>query len=173
MALQGTCLGKKTPTVFDAEAIPPISLEDYLSRILSSCGVSVETLIRALIHIDMLVSEGVVTEISPFNVHRLLASALFFNLNLQVSSPFDRSAWSLIAGMSLAEVNRLETTVKDSLGPRICISEEVFQVYQQQVQQLLFKHNLPERQTDLELYSQPRSASTSDSLDVDSPFSSS
>ena len=130
MALQGTCLDKRTPTVYDAVAIPPITVEQYLSRILSISGASVDILISALVHIDSLVTSGEVPAITPYNVHRLLATSLLVTSKFASDVHYNNRAWSFISGTELAEVNRLEETFLDSLGFQLMVKETVYRVYE-------------------------------------------
>lgn len=107
-------------------AIPPITVEQYLSRILSISGASVDILISALVHIDSLVTRGEVPAISPYNVHRLLATSLLVTSKFGSDVHYNNRAWSFISGMELAEVNRLEEAFLKALGFKMMVREEVY-----------------------------------------------
>ena len=69
LAMERTCLTDCNLTLFDAECIPPISVEDYLVRIQKLSQCSNENMVTALALIDRLIEKGSVTGVTFFNVH--------------------------------------------------------------------------------------------------------
>lgn len=127
MATHGdTCLFEEIPTVFDALAAPKINLAQYLDRI--PC--SFDEIISALAYVDTLINTKFITRINSLNVHRLIATALMITDKFGSDKPYTNKAWSVIAGLALEEINRMESCFLRGLRFNLLISAEKFAEYE-------------------------------------------
>ena len=99
---QGDNLQSKK-TIFCSKTIPPISIENYLDRIIKYTKLETSTLILSLINIDK-ICELNSLQITKYNVHRLLQSSVVISIKINE----DDSYYSKVTGVSLSEINNLE-----------------------------------------------------------------
>ena len=96
-------------TVFDSKNIPPISIQDYLLRIMTYSRATSRNMVMSLSYIDILRNEkSSKFQLSRFNVHRLLVTSLMVASKFYEDLYIDNDSWATIAGVNLQELNRLE-----------------------------------------------------------------
>lgn len=144
MAIGENCLSENVvPTLFDGLQIPPIPLEDYLLRILSFSQCSTENLVTCLAYIDRLINTGGVEKITPYNIHRLVSTALFASAKFYNDGfSLTNSEWMVITGMAKDEVSRLEFHFLECLQYRLHITEESYTIYQNHIISLAVESGL-------------------------------
>ena len=106
-AAEGERLGAvEELTVFDADvdAMPTISLQDYLNRWLSYSGCSTSSIVAAGVYL-----ERCPVQLNLRNMHRLLLVALIVAAKYLDDTFFSNTFYAAVGGSSLVEVNRLET----------------------------------------------------------------
>mmetsp|Transcript_17007 Transcript_17007/g.16695 ORF Transcript_17007/g.16695 Transcript_17007/m.16695 type:complete len:141 (+) Transcript_17007:136-558(+) len=96
-------------TVFDSQEIPPISIQDYLLRIMSYSKATSRSMVMCLCHIDSLSNDQDCPIIpTRYNIHRLLVVSMMVSCKFYEDFYIDNESWATIAGMTLEEINRLE-----------------------------------------------------------------
>ena len=96
-------------TVFDAQDIPPISIQDYLIRIMTYSKATSRNIVMSLSFIDKLSNDDNCPIIlTRHNIHRLLAVSLMVASKFYEDFYIDNESWATIAGVNLQEINRLE-----------------------------------------------------------------
>lgn len=96
-------------TVFDSYDIPPISISDYLVRIMSYSRASSRNMVMGLSFIDKLSNdEDCPVNLTRHNVHRLLWVSIMVAAKFYEDFYLDNDSWGRIAGLTLQEINRLE-----------------------------------------------------------------
>ena len=94
-------------TIFCSKTIPPISIENYLDRIIKYTKLETSTLILSLINIDK-ICELNSLQITKYNVHRLLLSSVVISIKINEDDFYSNSYYSKVTGVSLSEINNLE-----------------------------------------------------------------
>lgn len=96
-------------TVFDAQDIPPISIKDYIIRIMTYSKSTSRNIVMGLSFIDKLSNdENCPIVLTRHNIHRLLAVSLMVASKFYEDFYIDNDTWAIIAGVNLQEINRLE-----------------------------------------------------------------
>lgn len=96
-------------TVFDAQDIPPISIQDYIVRIMTYSRSTSRNIVMSLSYIDQLSNDDNCPIIlTRHNIHRLLAISLMVASKFYEDFYIDNESWATIAGVNLQEINRLE-----------------------------------------------------------------
>jgi len=97
-------------TVFDAQDIPPISIQDYLIRIMTYSRSTSRNIVMSLSFIDKLSNDdNCPITLTRHNIHRLLAISLMVASKFYEDFYIDNESWATIAGVNLQEINRLES----------------------------------------------------------------
>ena len=97
-------------TVFDAQDIPPISIQDYLLRIMQYSRATARNMVMSLSYIDTLCNEeNPQFKLTKYNIHRLLVVSLMVAAKFYEDFYIDNDSWATIAGVNLQELNRLES----------------------------------------------------------------
>jgi len=96
-------------TVFDAQDIPPISIQEYLVRIMTYSRASSRNMVMSLSFIDKLCNDqNWQFVLTKHNIHRLLVVSLMVAAKFYEDFYIDNDSWAAIAGVNLQELNRLE-----------------------------------------------------------------
>jgi hypothetical protein len=93
---------------YDSHTVPDIQLCDYLYRIVSLSKCANRDVISALVYIDRLINNGIISGISFHNVHRLLGVTIMISAKLNEDQPYSNKSWSKILGIPLRELNVVE-----------------------------------------------------------------
>lgn len=96
-------------TLFDSHDIPPISIRDYLVRIMTYSRATSRNMVMSLSYIDKLSNDdNCPVTLTRHNVHRLLAVSLMVASKFYEDFYIDNDSWGTITGINLQETNRLE-----------------------------------------------------------------
>ena len=113
---------------FSASYIPPISVKQYLARILNYSEAEESTLIIALIYIDRLncISSVILT---PYNIHRILFIAILLAIKYNEDNTYDFEYYSQVAGISVKELKVIEFEFVCLLKFKLFINKKEFDEY--------------------------------------------
>lgn len=114
-------------TVFDSHTVPDILLSDYLHRIASMSKCSNRDMVAALVYVDKLINNEIISGISFHNVHRLLGVAIMISSKFFEDQSFSNKSWSKIVGIPLRELNAVESHFLQALGFDLHIDLETVQ----------------------------------------------
>ena len=119
----------QSPMVFSATTPPQISLFDYLYRIKHYGEMEDNTLIIALIFIDRLCDLTGLT-LTPFNIHRVLFASILTAVKYNEDMSYDNKYYADIAGVSLKELTKIESSFVDMMGFNFYVEKNLFEKYQ-------------------------------------------
>ncbi|KAJ2729206.1 cyclin-like protein interacting with PHO85 [Coemansia sp. BCRC 34962] len=98
-------------TPFHSRAVPAISVHDYLERMAKFVGLENDSLIAVLVYLDRITRAQIHRPAfapSPFNIHRLLITAIVVAHKFNSDIFFNNARYSKVGGIPLAELNQLE-----------------------------------------------------------------
>ena len=125
-------LDQRNLTVFDSHEIPNITMQNYLTRIMTYARTSSRSLIMSLSYIDIIVNERANNmTVTRHNVHRLMLVSLMIASKFYNDIYYDNKTWSRIGGVSLEEINRLEHNFLRLMEYRVHIHVDRFINYVQ------------------------------------------
>lgn len=114
---------------FDSHTVPDIQLSDYLHRIASLSKCTNRDFISALVYIDRLINNEVISGISFFNVHRLIAVSIMISTKFYMDKPRLNKRWAKIIGISLRELNSIEINFLMSINYNLRIELSVLSAW--------------------------------------------
>lgn len=126
---------------FQAPCQPPISIRDYLDRLLKYTECSPACIIMTLVYIDRLV-ESDKSSVTFLSVHRLLLAGLTLATKYVDDFHFRNSFYSKVGGVHLQELNKLELQMLLALQFDLDVSPHTFRVYCLQLSEASIKHGL-------------------------------
>ncbi len=92
---------------FHALSLPPISLANYINRLINHMDCSIECYIIALIYITRATRTHKL-KINMFNIHRLLLVSLIIAIKFHEDKYFSNKYYATVGGISNKELNDLE-----------------------------------------------------------------
>ncbi|KAI9234286.1 MAG: cyclin-domain-containing protein, partial [Podila humilis] len=109
-------------TLFHSRAVPRISIEAYLARILQFIPFTNEVLLNVLVYLDriggldgmeLIEDDTLLTtlngfRINSFNIHRLLITCLMVAAKFTSDLFYSNARYAKVGGLSLPELNQLE-----------------------------------------------------------------
>jgi len=124
-------------TVFDSSAIPPITIEKYLSRLSQYFRCSDAAFIAALILVDRLLEyDGGRLPLTTRNVHRLFLASLVVAVKYHEDLVYSNSHYAKAGGVQVREVNRLERVVVATLDFELRVEPEQYRTYEASLKML-------------------------------------
>jgi hypothetical protein len=105
---------------------PRISLRDYILRLHSLMQCSPECFVLARIYLDRIAAKCSIDENSA---HRSLLLSLVVAAKFQDDMFCKNSHYAQVGGISVEELNELETRFLQLLDYHLCVEEEVFTAY--------------------------------------------
>ena len=108
--------------------IPSISLEDYLERIQFYTKCEEPCIISSLIYIDRLSSIGHLV-LTPYNVHIIVFCSILISIKFLEDKYFKMDYYSNIAGVSMKELKKLESTFLTTIKFHLFIDEDEYSQY--------------------------------------------
>ena len=112
---------------FTYKIIPPISLLDYLKRIIKFLNIEFSTLIISMIYIDRICKEKVY--LNEFNIHRIMLIAIYVAYIYNEDCIHDNNYLSLVSGLKKEEMVLLENEFLDLIEFKLFVSNETFDEY--------------------------------------------
>lgn len=113
---------------FSRKSIPEISVADYLERIKKYTKLEKSTLIIAMIYIDRICNQNRI-QLTPYNIHRILLGTCLTAIKYNEDNIFNNLYYSRVAGISLKEMNFIETITLSFLGFKLYVDEKTFEFY--------------------------------------------
>jgi Cyclin len=95
---------------FYSKKAPPISLDDYLSRLHKYCPMSTAVYLAASLYITRMVFTERALSVTPRNVHRLVLAALRVAMKALEDLSYPHSRFARVGGVAERELTRLEIT---------------------------------------------------------------
>lgn len=161
-------LNYESLTVFDLSDIPPISIVDYLNRIMTYSEASSRCMIMALSYIDKLNDDAQwPIKLSKFNVHRLVGIAIMVANKFYDESYLPNDQYGMVLGMELKEVNKLERKFLTYISFDINTKFSVFISYVQQILSYAVQNKVIEQRVGKALLDKIYAAGTMESQDGD------
>ncbi|KAL1852941.1 hypothetical protein Plec18167_008926 [Paecilomyces lecythidis] len=102
--IQQNALAKK----FFSKKAPPISLEEYISRLQRYCPMSAAVYLAASLYITRLATVEKIIFLTPRNVHRLVLASLRVAMKALEDLSYPHSRFARVGGVSERELSRLE-----------------------------------------------------------------
>jgi len=119
---------KESLKPFQSDQVPPISIIDYMNRIVKYAFCSPECYIFALIYIDRLIS-NTGGRITLHNVHRLLITSIMLAAKGRDDKYYSNAYYSTLGGVTNTELNKLEVAFLSLINFDLYVSNEVFTRY--------------------------------------------
>ncbi|KAJ2784256.1 cyclin-like protein interacting with PHO85 [Coemansia javaensis] len=98
-------------TPFHSRAVPKISVREYLERVARFVFLENDALLAVLVYLDRIAAaqpHRPALAPSPFNVHRLIITAIVIAHKFNSDIFFNNARYSKVGGIPLAEMNQLE-----------------------------------------------------------------
>ncbi len=118
---------KISKDIFTGKTIPKINLNDYINRIIAYTEIEKNTLICSLIYLDEIDKKKPITE---FNIHRIFFSAVLISIKYNEDDIFKNDYYAKISGVTLNEINKMESNFISLLDFNLYISPIIFEKYQ-------------------------------------------
>ena len=123
-AEEGIDMSDEIVTVFDSNIIPEITIQEYLSRIVQYVDCSQECYIIAGIYAKRVQKK---IPITPYNVHRIMFMGIVIAAKWRDDLYFTNKLYSIIGGISLTEINRMELTLLHLIDWQTNVSIEEYE----------------------------------------------
>lgn len=114
--------------IFYLEAIPKISLEDYIKRIYKYTKMNISSLIISVIYIDKF-CENYKYILSYNNIYRLLLVSILVSIKFNEDFVVTGNTYAKIAGVSCADLNFLEYNLCTAMDFNFNIENDYYQQY--------------------------------------------
>ena len=115
-----------------------LSIKKYLLRLVKYTQVESSTLIAMLIYIDRLCEINNFT-INSLNIYKIIFSSLVLAIKYNEEVIFDNKFFARIGGISLSEMNFLETVYLNLINFKLYVSDEIFETYIENINETINK----------------------------------
>ncbi len=112
---------------FTYKRIPPISLIEYLGRIIKFLNIEFSTLIISMIYIDRICKKKVY--INEFNIHRVMLIAIYIAYTFNEDCIHDNNYLALVSGLSKEEMILLENEFLELIEFKLFVTNEIYDEY--------------------------------------------
>jgi hypothetical protein len=118
---------------FSTKSPAKVTLQYFFGRIKRYSKIEESTLIIILIYADrMCTTSGII--LNPHNIHRIILGCLLLAIKYNEDIYFTNEQYAKIGGVSLEELNRLESNSIVLLNFKLYISEDLFQKYSKYIE---------------------------------------
>ena len=118
---------KISKDIFTGRTLPKINLNDFINRIIAYTEIEKNTLICSLIYLDEIDKKKPITE---FNIHRIFFSCVLISIKYNEDDIFKNDYYAKISGVTLNEINKMESNFISLLDFNLYINPNVFEKYQ-------------------------------------------
>ena len=125
--IKNDSIRKKHPSLY-SEVPPKISIYEYVSRIQKYSAIEKNIIILGLIYIDRICDINRL-RLTNYNIHRILFISILIALKYNEDSIYSNKYYSEVAGVSLKELNSMESSFLELLDFKLFVSEEEFKKY--------------------------------------------
>mmetsp|Transcript_25152 Transcript_25152/g.99197 ORF Transcript_25152/g.99197 Transcript_25152/m.99197 type:complete len:221 (-) Transcript_25152:1993-2655(-) len=112
---------REAESVFHAKRAPPISLQNYVSRVVKYSSCSPACFSVAFAYILRLARSYECMVPSSQNVHRIVLATVMLAVKMNEDIHYDNAYFARIGGLPLVELNRLETDLLLRLQFDVCV----------------------------------------------------
>ena len=139
-------ISKMSVKNFESVSVPSISLYNYLERIYNYADCSDSCYTLAFIYIDRLIQNNSWFILAEKNIHRIVFTAIVLAIKYHDDSYSDNVTYAKIGGISLMELNILESTLLKYLKYDLYVKQTLFYQYENELELqyekiVLEKHN--------------------------------
>lgn len=127
----------KLSSFFSLTALPSISLNDYIKRIITITGVKESTVISSLIYIDRMCCKGKI-KLSEYNIHTLTFISMYLSIKMNEDELYGDEFYANVAGMSTQEMSKLSFVFKTVVDNDLCMSEKEYKYYEDYILRIFF-----------------------------------
>lgn len=113
---------------YETSAVPEISLEDYLWRIVDYCYISPTSLVLACILIDKLIQDHGLM-LSQLNIFKLFFTSVRVASKVHELRSLSNKNFAVVGGVTAAQLNALESTFVGVFNWELWVSHETFRTY--------------------------------------------
>ena len=113
---------------FTNKNIPSISIKDYLLRLSKHSRVNESTIILILIYIDRLCNMNHFF-LSYYNIHKMILAAFILAIKYNEENYYLMTYYSKLGGVSLSELNNLESEYLLLIGYKLFVQTKLFDKY--------------------------------------------
>ena len=114
--------------IFYLSFVPPISLRDYINRIMKYSKMDISTLIMAIIYIDNFCDKHRYI-LTANNIYRILLSACLLSLKFNEDTTVDYNYYSVIAAVSVEDLKNLEFYMYLKLHFSLLVKYDLYKSY--------------------------------------------
>ena len=114
--------------IFYLSFIPPISLEDYIKRLVKYSNMDISTLINSIIYIDYFCDKNKYY-LTPNNIFRILLSACLLSLKFNEDITVNDKEYAEIAAVSVEDLKNLEFYMYLKLHFSLNVKYELYKSY--------------------------------------------
>ena len=111
----------KLSSFFSLTALPSISLNDYIKRIITITGVKESTVISSLIYIDRMCCKGKI-KLSEYNIHTLTFISMYLSIKMNEDELYGDEFYANVARMSTQEMSKLSFVFNTVVDNDLCMS---------------------------------------------------
>jgi len=143
---------RKSSATFAGKAIPEISIEHYMDRIIRYTPCSPECFHIALIHVDKLIqTQGLF--INSYNIHRILLISVMVAAKLYDDTTYNNKYYARVGGIALSELNALEAKYLRMINYNLVVCPEEFELYTNELENCVVILGLTqERETEKRMF---------------------
>jgi len=121
--------GIRKQGLFHSSRAPSLSINDYLKRICTLFRCSDACFVMALVYIDRAGKADPSMTVCDLTVHRLLVTAVMLAAKFHDDLYYSNEHYAKVGGLSLKEVNCLESSMLKMLDWSVCVSTEDYELY--------------------------------------------
>ena len=125
---------------FTNKNIPSISIKDYLLRLSKHAKVNESTIILILIYIDRICNMNHFI-LTYFNIHKLILAAFILAIKYNEENYYHMIYYSKIGGVSLSELNNLESEYLILIGYKLFVNTQLYDKYYNDLMSLKYDDN--------------------------------
>lgn len=114
---------------FHSSAPPPLSIQDYIKRLRKYFLCSDECFVLALVYIDRIGKNNPSMNVCDVTVHRLVMIAVMIAAKFHDDNYYGNHYYGKAGGLSLKEVNVLETVMLKELKWKMLVTVQEYQLY--------------------------------------------
>lgn len=119
---------KEKHDIFYLSFIPPISLSDYIKRLLKYSKMDISTLIISIIYIDRFIHKNKYV-LSPNNIYRILLSACLLSLKFNQDISVNYKEYADIASVTVEDLQNLESYMYFKLHFSLFVKYDLYKSY--------------------------------------------
>ena len=113
---------------FTNKNIPSISIKDYILRLYKHSKVNESTIILILIYIDRICNMNHFI-LTYYNIHKLILSTFILAIKYNEENYYSMTYYSKIGGITLSELNNLESECLILIGYNLFVKTNLFEKY--------------------------------------------